>query len=108
MKRNELIDKLVNEGLSEKTLSKLTDNQINILYDHGNKMHKINYYDILQIAKNTINTYCLNLLMSNSDMRVQLNNYIEINAKSFSTEKYSNQPNRRHYDDDNILYENDI
>lgn len=31
MKRNELIDKLVNEGLSEKTLSKLTDNQINIL-----------------------------------------------------------------------------
>ena len=31
MKRNELVDKLVSEGLSEKTLSKLTDNQINIL-----------------------------------------------------------------------------
>ena len=31
MKRNELVDKLVNEGLSVKTLSKLTDNQLNIL-----------------------------------------------------------------------------
>ena len=31
MKRNQLIDKLVNEGLSVNTLSKLTDNQINIL-----------------------------------------------------------------------------
>jgi hypothetical protein len=31
MKRNELVDKLVSEGLSEKTLSKLTDNQLNIL-----------------------------------------------------------------------------
>jgi hypothetical protein len=31
MKRNELVDKLVKEGLSEKTLSKLTDNQLNIL-----------------------------------------------------------------------------
>jgi hypothetical protein len=31
MKRSEIIGKLINEGLSEKTLSKLTDNQINIL-----------------------------------------------------------------------------
>jgi len=31
MKRNELVDRLVKEGLSEKTLSKLTDNQLNIL-----------------------------------------------------------------------------
>jgi hypothetical protein len=31
MKRSELIGKLINEGLSTKTLSKLTDNQINIL-----------------------------------------------------------------------------
>ena len=31
MKRNELIDKLVNEGLSEKTLSKFTDKQISDL-----------------------------------------------------------------------------
>jgi hypothetical protein len=42
MKRNELVDKLVSEGLSEKTLSKLTDNQINILADRmlGEQMKK--------------------------------------------------------------------
>ena len=42
MKRNELVDKLVSEGLSEKTLSKLTDNQLNILGDRmlGEQMKK--------------------------------------------------------------------
>ena len=42
MKRNELVDKLVSEGLSEKTLSKLTDNQLNILADRmlGEQMKK--------------------------------------------------------------------
>lgn len=33
MKRNEIVDRLINEGLSEKTLSKLTDNQLYILAD---------------------------------------------------------------------------
>jgi hypothetical protein len=42
MKRNELVDKLISEGLSEKTLSKLTDNQLNILADRmlGEQMKK--------------------------------------------------------------------